>query len=185
MTIRSVLRRCAPAAVAALLMPGTAAPAAGADLSVQRSPDFDVSAVATYAWKLPEREEGHPLAEGGRYDIHVREIVDAALADRGLSLLEDGTPDLWLTWDGVTHPGYKLEGVHIDLGPITWIGDPDAHEAYGYERGILVIAALDPTTDDAVWRGLATDIVDLARTDKILKKLDKAARQLMADFPRP
>ncbi|MEZ5331135.1 MAG: DUF4136 domain-containing protein [Thermoanaerobaculia bacterium] len=180
-----MLSRCGLAACAAILTAGIATPTAGADLSVQRSPGFDLADVSTYAWKLPERPEGHPLVEGGRYDIHVRQIVDAALAERGLSLVADGTPDLWLTWDGVAHPGYKLEGVHIDLGPVTWIGDPDAHEAYGYERGVLVIAALDPATDETVWRGLATDIVDLARTDKILKKLDRAARQLMGDFPRP
>lgn len=161
------------------------APLAAAELSVTHSPGFDLSAVTTYSWRLKERPEGHPLEEGGRYDVHVREIVDEALAARGLALVEAETPDLWLTWDGVTHPGYELEGVHIDLGPITWIGDPEAHEAYGYEKGLLVIAAVDAGSEETVWRGIATDIVDLADTRKILRKLDGAARDLMRRFPRP
>jgi hypothetical protein len=179
---RAELRRCAAAGLALAL--AASLPAAAIDVSVSRSPGFDFAAVATFGWRVPEREEGHPLSEGGRYDVRVREIVDRALLARGLSQVEgDETPDLWLTWDGVTHPGYELEGVHVDLGPITWIGDPDAHEAYAYERGILALGAVDPGSGDIVWRGLATDIVDVGRTDKILAKLETAARRLIGHFP--
>lgn len=157
--------------------------AAAMEIEVTRAPEFDFAAVETYAWRLPERDEDHPLSEGGRYDVRVRETVDRALLARGLARVEGDTPDLWLTWDGVAHPGYKLEGVHVDLGPITWIGDPAAHEAYGYERGILALGAVDPASGAMVWRGLATDIVDLGRTDKVLRKLETAARRLAGHFP--
>jgi hypothetical protein len=158
-------------------------PVGAVDVEVTRSPDFDFAAATTYGWRLPEREEDHPLSEGGRYDVRVREIVDRALQAKGWVQAEGETPDLWLTWDGVAHPGYTLEGVHVDLGPITWIGDPEGHEAYGYERGILALGAVDPASGAMVWRGLATDIVDLGRTDKVLEKLERAARRLIGHFP--
>jgi len=180
---RSGACRRTGAAVALVLL--SFAPARAIDVDVTRSPDFDFAAVATYGWRLPEREEDHPLSEGGRYDVRVREIVDRALLAKGWVRVEGEAADLWLTWDGVAHPGYKLEGVHIDLGPITWIGDPGAHEAYGYERGILALGAVDPASGDMVWRGLATDIVDLGRSDKVLAKLERASRRLAGHFPAP
>lgn len=169
--------------VAGLVLGLAATAVAAMEIEVTRAPDFDFGAVATYGWRLPERDEDHPLSEGGRYDVRVREVVDRELLARGLVRVEDDTPDVWLTWDGVAHPGYKLEGVHVDLGPITWIGVPGTHEAYGYERGILAVGAVDPASGEMVWRGLATDIVDLGRTDKVLRKIETAARRLMDHFP--
>jgi hypothetical protein len=166
-------RRLTTVALAAF----AAAPAL-AEVEVTFDPAADFSRLATYAWK----SEAVVAADNAETQGWIVAAVERELAARGLSPVAPGAgdPDVWI----VTYAGSSV-AVNFTAPYLngTWTKDIEVHGTEDVIEGTLVVSLVDPTTDDLLWRGIATRSIDPKKRDKLRAKIDKAASDLFKGWP--
>ena len=156
-----------------------------ATISVQTDydPEVDFSGYKTYGW-LPmstSKQSGANL-RFSRTLFHgkLKKAAHEALGERGLQHSDDD-PDLLITYH--VNVRHKREVYVTNHGYNYWQGasDIDVHE---YREGTLILDFIDRRTNQLVWRGIgAGTTAGIDNPQDLQKRLDKAVRKMVADFP--
>ena len=93
------------------------------------------------------------------------------------------TPDLWITFFGLTEQKLSTEGTSKKLGSkVTWVGAPGAHSSRTVMHGTLIIEIYDGRSGDRIWSGWATS--ESANRKKLLSRAAKATRKIISELPQ-
>lgn len=141
------------------------------------NPSTPFAQYRTYAW-MPNNDTGRvaELMRGSPTEQRLRSDVDAALAQKGISQAPPGTqPDFLIAYHVVTQE--KMDINSWGYGFYGWGGPVDA---YTYTQGTLILDFVDPKTQNAFWRGTASDIVDEGGNGH---KVDEAVTKMMEKYP--
>ena len=157
--------------MAALLCAAAAAFAQDVQFDYDRSANF--SAYKTYQWvDYKKVEVGDQLL-----DRDIKRAVDEQLAGKGLQRVESGG-DLFV---GYHRLGSGWGGPF--WGPWGNWGNTRVTSST-IDVGKLVIGLFDPSTKQLVWRGAASNTLDLKKDpDKNYRTLEKAMTKLFKNYP--
>jgi Domain of unknown function (DUF4136) len=169
-----------PALVALVLL---AACSPKAPRHVELYPGVRFTSYQTYQWiKVPQRPTGD-RRETGVVDWHVHHAVDGALGARGFRPRDIGIPDFLvnyrITVDHKMTESFGEYARYLEEG-----GDQAMSEAFafGYDRAVLTLEMLDPSTRAVLWRGTTSMAVD---RDHVEDHIQTAVAYLLEDFPPP
>lgn len=168
--------------------------------SLSVSYDYDTAAdfsqYKTYAW-LESKGKGpsDPRIDNDLLDGRVRRSVDAELALKGLTKAPETEADLLVGYHVTLEE--KIEVSTVDstygygrgpgwrYGYGGWYGAPETR-AYHYDEGTLLLDLVDRKTERLVWRGSATDRVELElHPEEREEGLRAAVKAMLAGFPPP
>jgi hypothetical protein len=161
------------------------------DVRYNYAPGTNFSAYKTYQWvDLP--------GPGGKVpdqliDQSIQRAVDEQLVQKGLTRVEKGG-DLMIGYHAIIH-----EEKAINLNGFGWGGGPWGSGGWGgYNSGtvngqtstipvgMLLIDVYDAARKQLIWRGDATQTVDLKKNpDKNYRSLQKAMTKLFKNYPPP
>jgi hypothetical protein len=152
-------------------------------VSTDHDEKADFSRLRVYSW-APREKADNPVVENTLVENRIRGAVDRELAAKGFRRAESGPSDFsvdfatamrervdvwsWPTWCNC-HCGHG------------WVGWGNDVRVYNYVQGTLLIGVIDPATNDLLWRGTATSVVD--EQSGSVKRIDEAVKALLADFP--
>jgi hypothetical protein len=127
---------------------------------------------------------GDPRFDNSIIDARVRASVDRALAAKGYTRVESGSPDFLVGYHAVLRA--KMDVATIDR----WYGyrgggfaNPH-YDVRPYDEGTLLIDVIDPASTKLLWRGTATGaVLEKADVDKREKRADQAVNDILAEFP--
>jgi hypothetical protein len=160
--------------------------------SISVKHDFDTQAdfttYATYVWlEQPTTAVGDAKAAqrvNTLLDKRIRSAVDAELTARGMSL-DANDPDLLIVYHtgldrkvdvqdwGYSYPRYPYGG---------WYGGQV--DVYEYEEGTLIVDLIDAKSDQLVWRGTATKVIDeTASAEQREANLREVITRLFENYP--
>jgi hypothetical protein len=165
--------------------------------------DYDPSAsfadLKTFSW-LPEPDERTQESRIPKDSfVHQRicTAVEKELTSKGFQQQTSGVPDFQVgyhvTLDKQTnvavlnnHYGYS-PGWAWRYGyayrPYGYVGAPETY-VYQYDEGTLILDIVDPKTNQLIWRGSATDEVNLSATAEMKQKqINEAVTRLLEKFP--
>ena len=167
--------------LAALLCLAAAAFAQDVQFDYDRSANF--SAYKTYQWvDYRKVDVGDQLL-----DRDIKRAVDEQLAGKGLRLVESGG-DLLVGYQASVSQEKEFDSLGSGWGGPFW--GPWGN--WGNTRvtsstidvGKLVIGLFDPSTKQLVWRGAASNTLDLKKDpDKNYRTLEKAMTKLFKNYP--
>ena len=146
----------------------------------------DLSSYATYSWKAADpATSGLIIAEGTKLAGRLEEIGDQALVKAGLGKKPLGESDLVIRYRGFARDMVGVGGGAGDLdSDVTWLVGSST-PPMAYKKGTLLIEALDAETEELLWAGWASDVIEaLPKREKIAKKAEKAMVKIMKQFPR-
>jgi hypothetical protein len=160
-------------------------------------PDADFARLKSYGWiPEPRKPSGDPRIDHNTLlEERIEKAVETQLNAKGYVKKASGTPDFWLafyvTLDRKTSvtmlnsyygygPGW---GWGLRYGGYGAYGLPSAY-AYEYDEGTLILDVVEPATRRLLWRGYATDEVNLSQGPKAdEKQINEAVRRLLERFP--
>lgn len=134
---------------------------------------IDFSAYRSYAWRegtRARRPEAQKL---------IVEAVERDLLRKGLTLVEQD-PDFYVATHALVErhtPKELADPTYWDF--VTGITNIDAFAVKG---GTLVVDVIDASTNDRVWRGVASESVK-GKPGKEFKKIDSVVRSILKRFP--
>jgi len=149
-------------------------------VSADRDPAVDFSRLHAYAW-MKRAPTSDPIAENTLVRNRVRDAVDAALAAKGYAKDDAGRADFLVDFETVTRR-------HVDVR--SWPMWPHRRFGWGgwnevevdeYAVGTLVVGAIDPKTNDLIWRGTASRVLEGDSGSQT--KIDEAVKALFEKFP--
>ncbi|MCB1036201.1 MAG: DUF4136 domain-containing protein [Acidobacteria bacterium] len=172
------------AALVALL----AVPVLAREVGSRQNPAIDLSSARTFAWKaMPEMPEGHPLAAGVALDRKIRQAVEQELTDRGLRLVAEGDPDVWVIY--YVNVDNRLQIAEMDYHFGDWLDfqtelEDQHRQVRQYEKGTLVVDLIDAGSNQLAWSGWVTSAApslgELRR--KAERKIPRSIRKMFRDF---
>lgn len=154
--------------------------------------DTDFSKFKTYKWvDIKDATKLNDLV-----DKQVKDAVDAQLATKGLTRVEDDTANLYIGYQAAVGQEKQFTSYSTDwgYGP-GWYrggwyggGGMGSSSTYGSTStihvGQLAVDMYDSANHDLVWRGLASKTIDeKAKPDKQQKNLAKAVKKLLKNYP--
>ncbi len=178
------LRRSTAVGVAVVLLFFGSAATAKDRVEVRFDESFDFTGVRTYDFFLhPSKLQDGAIAELLR--PRLRSYVEELLRAKGFERSSDN-PDFEVIFDGQISDSLDIWGGYRAV--VTKNMVIETYVPYGGQRsrarGMLIIRMRLPGEEDAFWGGgTITDFPDYMKTEKIIKKVEKAARNILADFP--
>jgi hypothetical protein len=150
--------------------------------------EADFNAYRSYVWlEQPTTAVGDAKAAqrtNTLLDKRIKTAVDAELAARGMTLVTEN-PDLLVVYHtgldrkidvtdwGYTYPRYPYGG---------WYGGQV--DVYEYNEGTLIVDLIDAKSDQLVWRGTATKVIDeTATTEEREANLREVMARLFENYP--
>ena len=149
-------------------------------------PGTDFSKYKTYRWVRIQNVE-YPSEI---LDERIKRSIDAQLAAKGFTRTETGTPDLLAIYQAAVN--HERQWSYYDSGWGwggwggwgAWGGGPMTGSSWTIQVGTLNLDFYDPAIKKQVWRGAATKTLDPPKDpDKLQKRLDKATKKLLKNFP--
>ncbi len=167
----------------ALCLVAGVAPAA-IEVEVARHADVDYSKYQSFSFKVKEgMPPDQPLGENGATLKVVREEAAKVLLGRGLTRVEGGDADMWITFFGLVQESLSVEGSRKGVGGgVTWVGDPGAHSSRTVIQGTLLVEIFDGESGERIWSGWAT--AEAAQRGKLRARAGKATRKILEEFPK-
>ncbi len=169
-----------------------------ADVKVKTAVDkeFNFKGLSTYAWhpegigdvKVLQNTKDDAADLKARFEPIFVESLTRGLAGRNLTLITDGSPDLYVNYYLLIGPGSSSQNMAMFLPPISYWGLPSFVPATTslqiYEQGSLVIDVSSVKQGSIVWRGLAVAEVDRGRTEEErAERIRDGIASLMKKFP--
>lgn len=146
--------------------------------SVQVETDYnrevDFSKYKTYRW-IPHVKgtEDNPLMNDPLITGHVKSAVNAEMAKKGFTLIEEGHPDFLMAY-------YFTARNRVDVTHYYGYWYPSTN-VYHYREGTLIIDIVDRVDKQLMWRGWATDV--LQDRSKIKSQIDYSVQKLLKKYP--
>lgn len=164
----------------ALILTICAVPTAGAKVTTDAAPSAAFSSYKTYHWA--KKPDGAPPLVQQR----IIDGVNARLQAKGWTLAEQG--DIALVANVSTTQQQSLDTFYSG-GPMRgwgwrgWGGMGSATTTvHNYTVGTLIIDMFDTRTQQAVWRGVASDTIS-SSPEKMTKALNRDLDKMFAKFP--
>lgn len=146
--------------------------------SVQVETDYnrevDFSKYKTYRW-IPHVKgtEDNPLMNDPLIESHVKNAVNAEMAKKGFTRIEEGHPDCLMAWyftarnrvDVTHHYGYWYPQTNV----------------YKYKEGTLIVDIVDREDKQLIWRGWATGVLE--DRSRISDQINYSVQKLLKKFP--
>lgn len=160
--------------------------------SITVNQDFDTqadfAAYKMYTWlQQPTTAIGDAKAAqrtNTLLDKRIRSAVDAQLASKGMTLVSENPDALVIYHTGIDQKvdvqdwGYSYP--HYPYGG--WYGGQV--DVYEYNEGTLIIDIIDAKSDQLVWRGTATKVIDeTATSEEREANLNEVLARLLAQYP--
>jgi hypothetical protein len=147
-------------------------------------PGTDFSKYRTYQWVTIE-DGPHP---DQILDEEIRRAIDSQLVAKGFTKVDNGKVDLLVSYRAVLDRERQWNAYGWrDGGPWGMLGGGMASgtaTSSTINVGTLVLDIYDPSDNQLVWSGYATQTLNPSkRQEKNQKKLDKAMEKLLKDFP--
>jgi len=161
----------------------------GQDVRYNFDKDTDFSKFKTYKWVAIK--DAKPVDD--ITDKQIKEALDAQLATKGLSKVDEDNADLFVGYQAAIGSEKQFTSYNTGwgYGP-GWYGGGWYGGAGGMTTGQtstiytgqLAVDMYDSAHHDLVWRGVASKTLDpKAKPDKRQKNLQKAVAKLMKDYP--
>jgi hypothetical protein len=160
------------------------------DIAYNFDPKADFTKYKTFRWeKHPKSLDVDDLTMG-----QLAKGFEAALATKGLSKTESGTPDLVIVFQLAMNQEKEMTAYNMGgygYGP-GWRGGWYGGMGTGITTattstiniGTVVLDMYDTSTKQLVWRGSASKTVDAkAKPEKRQKNIDKAAEKMLKNYP--
>jgi hypothetical protein len=159
----------------AMLAAALLAGCSGVSVNTDYDREADFASYQTFSW-VPGNEEAvrNPLLLK-----RVQKMAEGILVEKGYRRIDDAdAADMLVGFSG--HSKDKVEVWTNDYySSPAWWGYRDV-DVYQYTEGTLVIDVLDGASDQLVWRGTSTGVIeDPPKDEKILQSLQK----VLAKFP--
>jgi hypothetical protein len=165
-----------------LLMATTAV--AGMKVRSLSVPGVDLGNYATYAWHSNhDSDSGSFMAEGSPTAKRMEGLGNPLLAERGLSEVSSGEPDLWIRYTALSVGNVKMAKNRGEGGDVNWILEPMTFHDVSYRQGTLLLEFVDAESERLVWAGWASDVVPDA-DQLIVQKIDKAIQKILKKLPK-
>lgn len=136
--------------------------------------EADFSQYKTYRW-IPHVKgtEDNPLMNDPLIEGHVKNAVNAEMAKKGLTKIEEGHPDCLLAWyftarnrvDVTHHYGYWYPHTNV----------------YRYKEGTLILDIVDREDKQLIWRGWATGVLE--DRGNIHDQINYSVQKLLKRYP--
>lgn len=164
--------------------------AAAQDVRYNFDKDTDFSRFKTYKWvNLKDAAKLNDLV-----DKQIKEAVDAELAAKGLTKVEDDSANLYIGYQSAIGQEKQFTSYSTDWGYGPgwyrggWYGGIGSSTGYGSTStiyvGQLAVDMYDSANHDLVWRGVASKTIDeKAKPEKQEKNLGKAVKKLLKNYP--
>jgi hypothetical protein len=152
-------------------------------------PQANFSAYRTFAFDERGRADGsgqqQPLS---MLDSNIRAAISAQLQGKGYEQAPAGaTPDLLIGYEKAKADTIKSNPIRIGVGVGSWGGSSgggvsaSSAGARNVTEGTLVIHAVDPAREAAVWEGRVTRELDKGNADPAV--VQSAVAEVFRDFP--
>jgi len=167
------------------LLAATAA-SAGMKVTSRSWGDANLAGYESYSWLAADgADTGALIARGTRLAAKLEATGDPILIKAGLAKGAGDGARLIFRYRGLAADMLEIEGVTKKISDhVTWVGDPNAHSMTSYRKGALLVEVLDAETDELLWAGWATDVIELIPDpQKLAKKAEKAMTKILKQFP--
>lgn len=185
------------AAVALLLVLGTAMGAAKVKIRTQASPKFDFATLKTWSWnpsgpgdvKVWVTANSKPEPIKKQYEPVIMQAVDDELTRRGLPRASTGPADFVVTYYLIVTVGSSSQQMGDFLPAVTeWGIPPFAPQTTAlsvYPQGSLVLDVASPDASKVVWRAVAQAEIHLDTTEaQRTARIRNVVRDVLAKLPR-
>ena len=142
-------------------------------VNTMTSPTASFAGRATWAWRPAV---GGPIGNSvvGQY---IQQDIAQQLAAKGYQQAFDGTPGFFVDYRVILRPEASLEGFGGGWGGGTL-------QTIHFTRGMLVVSASDPATDQAIWQGSASTVIDPdGGGSQATQQIDDAVTKMFQSFP--
>ena len=147
---------------------------ASAQVSSEYDKTADLSRYRTYAW-ITGTQAANPLIEQ-----RIKSAVDQQLAARGLKRVKE-SPDLQVATHASTRVEQQVNTESLGYGyaEAGWSGN--MVNVRNVDVGTLLLDLVDASSQQLVWRGMATAVVGHTMSQE---KMDKTVGKMLSSFPR-
>jgi hypothetical protein len=165
-------------------------------VDVMHDPQIDFRPMKTFAWhpdgagevKVLVKNSGDPEKLRERFEPVIKPAVEQALAAKGLTAAQTGTPDLYASYYLLITAGDSSQAMGAFLSPTMEWGIPPFQGATQslkiYEQGSLILDLSSPSLKSAVWRGVAKAEIDRQRTEpKRDERIREAVNEMFKKYP--
>ena len=163
--MKSLMLRCAAVALIA---------GCGASVSSTVTPGTNLAQYRTWAFYTPPYRVGQVESPG---EQETRNALRNALAQKGMTEAAPGQQPDFL----VAYHARKQQRLDVTSAGYGWWGWGGT-DVYQYTEGTLIVDFVDPRTNQAFWRGTASDVVNNPEMPD-LGKLDSAVAKLVNQYP--
>lgn len=146
--------------------------------SIQVETDYnrevDFSKYKTYRW-IPHVKgtEDNPLMNDPLIESHVKNAVNAEMAKKGFTRIEEGHPDFLMAW-------YFTARNRVDVTHYYGYWYPQTN-VYKYKEGTLIVDIVDRENKQLIWRGWATGVLE--DRSRINDQINYSVQKLLKKFP--
>jgi len=161
-------------------------------------PAVSFTGLQSYQWITDSpKKTGDPRIDGNTLlQKRVRNAVDNSLASKGYQKVSSGKPDFLVTYHVTLDKQTEIQTINTynHYGP-GWgwgygrnyypaMGYGTETFVYTYDQGSLIIDIVEPDSRGLIWRGSATDEVNLSNSpEKKEQKINEAIEKLLEQFP--
>lgn len=163
-------------------------------VSSDYDPDASFNNLKTYDWMPgPAIKTGDPRIDGNSLlDARIRKALVRWFRENGYRKQTDGVPDFWVGYHATLDKKAQISQLnnHYGYSP-GWGWRYAHHQSYGggsyiyhYDQGTLIVDIVDPNTRLLLWRGSATDEVNLSSSpEQKQQKISTAVNSILSEFP--
>ena len=149
------------------------------DVKRNFDPTVNFSKFTTYKWV---NVDGSPQSDS-IVDRQIKSDVDADLASKGLTKVDDDNATLYVAYQVATQQQRQINWFNSG-GAWGWGGGMGSATTSIVEVGTLAIDFYDPSTKLMIWRGVGTKTLDpSSNPEKNMSRLNKAVEKILKDFP--
>lgn len=139
------------------------------DLATDYDPEFNFGSLRTYRWaERTVSKDDDPRVYNDLLISRINDAIDRALQTKGYQHIESGTADFLVGWHGSIDKKMNVQTVTDDYGYGMGLHGPSANapgpttKTYvnEWEEGTLIIDIVDAGSNDLVWRGAGTGLVE-------------------------
>ena len=161
--------------IAALLV----AACSGMQAESNLEPGASFDGLETYSWTMLAGSDGEiQMATNPLMRRRLLQAVDDQLAARGYARVDENG-DFIVTF--FTFSERQIQWEQFDRTTRNLYAYPIYVNSW--DQGTLVISAVDPNEEKALWVGWASDALDPSKPDKAEKQMNEAVTKIMAEFP--
>jgi hypothetical protein len=136
--------------------------------------EVDFSKYRTYRW-IPHVKgtEDNPLMNDPLIESHVRNSVNAEMAKKGFTKIEEGHPDFLIAY-------YFTARNRVDVTHYYGYWYPHTN-VYRYKEGTLILDMVDREEKQLIWRGWATGVLE--DRGRIAEQINYSVGKLLKKYP--